>query len=170
MFREWDIPALYYCSEELSLSKITESVALLVEPIANSMGLTLVEVIYDKKFNGMNLTVVIDKEGGVDINDCENLHRTIDLPLEELNPTDDKSYILNVSSMGLDRALTLPYDFQKNMNKQITVKFYAPVEGKKSFVGTLVDYNEPNFTIEIDGKRITFDRTKTANIAPVIDF
>jgi len=68
----------------------------LAKPFADEFGLELVEVNYEKKHDGMNLTITIDKEGGVDINDCEKLHRAIDEPLDQLNPTDDHPYILNV--------------------------------------------------------------------------
>lgn len=49
----------------------------------------------------MNLEITIDRDGGVDINDCEKVHRAIDEPLDELNPTGDTPYILSVSSLGL---------------------------------------------------------------------
>ncbi len=152
------------------MSKVTRAVYEIAQPIADELGLTLIEVLYERKHNGMNLTIVIDKEGGVDINDCEKLHRAVDAPLEELNPTDDQPYILNVSSPGLTRPLTLPWDFKKHMGKEIEVKLYAPLDGKKVFRGILADFADPEFTIEACGKRMVFDRTKTAGILPVIKF
>lgn len=153
------------------MSKVSDSVYELVLPIAESMNLFLVEVVYDKKYNGMNLTVVIDKEGGVSIDDCERLHRAIDLPLEELNPTQDKAYVLNVSSPGLDRPLTIDWDYKRNMGNDIRVKLFAPVDGAKEFIGKLVSYDSENFTI-IDEKNVerTFNRTKTASVTPIIKF
>lgn len=152
------------------MSKVTQAVYEAVRPIADEIGLELIEILYERKHNGMNLTIVIDKEGGVDINDCEKLHRAVDAPLEELNPTDDRPYILNVSSPGLTRPLTLPWDFKKHMGKEIEVKLYAPLEGKKVFRGILTGFADPEFTIEAGGKRTTFDRSKTAGILPVIKF
>ena len=72
--------------------KISENIFRLVKPIAEGLGLELVEVEYVKKHDGMNLTVFIDKEGGVTIDDCEALHMAIDAPLDELNPTNDAPY------------------------------------------------------------------------------
>lgn len=152
------------------MSKITQAVYELAKPLADGFGLELVEVLYEKKHNGMNLTLVIDKTGGVGIDDCEKLHRAIDGPLEDLNPTDDKPYILNVSSPGLDRPLTLPWDFKRNMGKEILVKLYAPLNGKKLYRGVLVDFDGQNFTIEEGGAKTVFDRAKTASIIPVIRF
>ena len=88
------------------MGKVADQVLQLVQPIARSLGLEVLEVLYEKKFDGMNLTVVIDKEGGVSINDCEALHRAIDEPLDKLDPIEG-SYTLNVSSPGIDRPLKL---------------------------------------------------------------
>ena len=152
------------------MSKVTEMVYNLAKPFADEFGLELVEVNYEKKHDGMNLTLIIDKDGGVDINDCEKLHRAIDEPLDQLNPTDDHPYILNVSSPGLDRPLTKTRDFEKNINKTIIVKLYAPVNGKKTYTGTLVSFDESVFTIDISGEKVTFDRAKTASVVPFIKF
>ena len=114
------------------MGKVSEQVSALVTPIAESMGLTVLEVLYEKKFDGMNLTIVIDKEGGVTIDDCEMLHKAIDAPLDELDPIEN-SYTLNVSSPGLDRPLKLDWDYKRNLGKKISVKLYKPLEGKKNF-------------------------------------
>ena len=103
------------------MKNVKQQVFDLVAPIAESFGLEVVEVEYAKKHDGMNLTVFIDKEGGITINDCEMLHRAIDEPLDQLNPTDDQPYILNVSSLGLDRPLTTQRDFIRNKGKEIEV-------------------------------------------------
>ena len=117
------------------MKNVKQQVFDLVAPIAESFGLEVVEVEYAKKHDGMNLTVFIDKEGGITINDCETLHRAIDEPLDQLNPTDDQPYILNVSSLGLDRPLTTQRDFIRNKGKEIEVIFFAPYEGNKKLVG-----------------------------------
>ncbi|MBR2303370.1 MAG: ribosome maturation factor RimP, partial [Clostridia bacterium] len=94
-------------------SKVCELVENLVLPFAEQCGVELVEVEYAKKVNGMNLTIFIDKEEGVSLNDCEKLHRLIDEPLDVLDPTDGKAYILNVSSLGIDRPLKTERDFKR---------------------------------------------------------
>ena len=152
------------------MGKVADSVMQLVAPIAEGMGLTVLEVEYAKKFDGMNLTVVIDKEGGVTIDDCEKLHRAIDGPLDELDPI-DTAYILNVSSPGLDRPLTLERDYKRNLNKKISVKLYKPLDGKKVYDGVLVNYDDDQFTIETkNGKQITFIKKDTAKVEPIIEF
>ena len=152
------------------MKNVKQQVFDLVAPIAVSFGLEVVEVEYAKKHDGMNLTVFIDKEGGVTINDCEMLHRAIDEPLDQLNPTDDQPYILNVSSLGLDRPLTTQRDFIRNKGKEIEVIFFAPYEGNKKLVGVLTDFDENGFTLTTKEKQYAIGYGKPAKIKPVIKF
>ena len=152
------------------MGKVSEQVFELVAPIAESFGLEVIEVLYEKKYDGMNLTIVIDKEGGVNINDCETLHRAIDAPLDELDPI-ECAYILNVSSPGIDRPLKTERDYKRNLNKKISVKLYKAIDSQKSFVGILTAYDEETFTITTEkGQTITFVKKDTAHVEPVIEF
>ncbi|MGN1040739.1 MAG: ribosome maturation factor RimP, partial [Candidatus Fimimonas sp.] len=116
-----------------------------------------------------NLTIVIDKEGGVTIDDCEMLHKAIDAPLDELDPIEN-SYTLNVSSPGLDRPLKLDWDYKRNLGKKISVKLYKPFLGKKTFQGVLASFDETSFVLDAGGKQITFLKKDTAVVLPVIEF
>ncbi len=151
------------------MGKVADSVRELVAPIAESMGLTVLEVTYEKRFDGMNLTVVIDKEGGVTINDCEALHRAIDAPLDELDPVEG-SYILNVSSPGLDRPLKSEWDYKRNLGKKISVRLYKPLDGKKTYQGVLDSYDNDSFVLDTGKEKITFIKKETAHVLPVIEF
>lgn len=152
------------------MGKVSEQVLALVEPIAKGFGLEVLEVTYEKKFDGMHLTVVIDKDGGVTIDDCELLHRAIDEPLDELDPI-DCLYTLNVSSPGLDRPLKLERDYQRNLNKKITVKLYKPLDNKKSYQGVLTSYDDETLSIQLqDGSIIKFNKKDTAKVEPIIEF
>ena len=151
-------------------SKVCELVENLVLPFAEQCGVELVEVEYAKKVNGMNLTIFIDKEEGVSLNDCEKLHRLIDEPLDVLDPTDGKAYTLNVSSLGIDRPLKTERDFKRNLNKEIVVKLFAQLNGKKIYEGFLKEYDEKTFVIENKNGRFSFEKEKTALIEPLIRF
>lgn len=151
------------------MGKVADQVFQLVEPIADGFGLEVVEVLYEKKYNGMNLTIVIDKDGGVTIDDCEMLHRAIDKPLDELDPI-ECSYILNVSSPGIDRPLKTERDFKRNLGGKITVKLYKPLNDKKVYQGVLTAYSQDAFTIQADIGEITFEKKDTALIEPIIEF
>ena len=151
------------------MSKISESVEKLVLPFANDLGLEIVEVEYAKKSNGNNLTIYIDKKGGVTIEDCESLHRLIDAPLDELDPTNGIGYILNVSSCGLDRPLKNLKDYLRNVGKVVEVKLYAPLDGKKVFTGAIKDANESNLILDLDGNSLEINRELIATVVPVVD-
>lgn len=153
-------------------NKVSEVVFELVKPYADKLGFEIIEVEYAKKVNGMNLTIFIDKEGGITIDDCEALHMAIDEPLDVLNPTNDASYILNVSSPGIDRPLKAERDFKRNLGKEIVVKLYAQDEGgKKKYEGFLIKYDESTFTIKTaDGEEKVFEIGKPAHIEPLIRF
>lgn len=151
------------------MGKVSESVMRLVSPIAEDMGLHVLEVNYEKRFDGMNLTVVIDKEGGVTIDDCERLHNAIDAPLDELDPI-QTSYTLNVSSPGLDRPLKLDWDYKRNLGKKISVKLFKPQNGKKFFEGVLQSFDDDSFVLDTGVEQITFIKKETALVLPIIEF
>lgn len=152
------------------MGKVSEQVHSLVEPIASELGLEILEVTYEKRFDGMNLTVVIDKDGGVTIDDCEKLHRAIDGPLDELDPIEE-SYTLNVSSPGLDRPLKVERDYKRNLNKKILIKLYKPLNGKKTYEGILVEYDSDSFSILTENNEsIQFIKKDTAKVEPIIEF
>ena len=156
--------------EGILASKVKTICEEKVVPVIENMGYEVVEVEYAKKSDGMNLTFYIDKEGGVQIEDCEKVSKEIDGLLEDLNPTDDTPYILSVSSPGLDRPLKTDRDFQRNTGKEIEITLFAKIDGKKKFEGVLKDFNDSEIIIEKDGKTLNITRDKIAHIVPIIKF
>ena len=152
------------------MSKICDSTAALVKPIIEANGMELVEVEYKKLYGTPTLIVYIDKEGGVSLDDCEKIHRLIDEPLDELDPTADAAYNLNVSSPGLDRPLKIERDYMKNIGKSIDISLYEPIGGKKKFTCTLVSYDSDNIVADIDGEQITLNIKQIAVAKPTITF
>ena len=119
--------------------RIEAEVEKIVEELLENTVLELVAVDYVKE-RDWYLRVFIDKEGGVDLDDCQDLSRK----LEELLDAQDlikTSYILEVSSPGLDRELKKPRDFQREMGKDIDVSLFAPLDGKKVVTGPLSAYD-----------------------------
>lgn len=149
--------------------KTSETVAALLEAQIAAMGFSLYDVEYQKEQGHWVLTLYIDKEGGVSIEDCERVSRAVEPVLDEKDPIAE-SYYLSVSSIGLDRPLKLDKDFARNIGKEITVKLYAPVDGKKEFTGTLRAYEKEAFCIDCAGKEMRFGRKDAAKIEPYIDF
>ena len=132
------------------MSKVSEEVEKFILPIVESLGCELVEVEFAKKYNGDNLTIFIDKKGGVKIEDCEKVHNAIDEPLDELNPTNDKPYTLNVSSVGLDRPIVSDKDYERNIGVVLEVKLFQAINKKKIFVGELMSFSDTEVKLLVE--------------------
>ena len=148
---------------------VSELVLENIKPLFNGE-ITLVDVEYVKKADGMHLTVYIDKATGVTVDDCAEVSHMLDQPLEDLNPTNDEPYFLDVSSYGLDKPLKFDWQFKKYLDKKVNVKLYAKQNGKKDFVATLKAKTEDSVIVNIDNENITFKLTDVAYITPYIEF
>ena len=154
--------------------KVVSACFPLAEKIVSELGYTLVDMEYKKQVTGMVLELFIDSEKGITLEDCERVSKAMDEPLDELNPTNDESYSLNVSSLGLDRPLTTEYQFKKYQGEKIELKFYKPLKpyNKKLIEGTLVSWDEKTVTIDYgeEPTRLTIEKNTIAQIVPVIEF
>lgn len=151
------------------MSKITDAVWALTEPVASSMGLEIWDVEFVKEAGTRFLRVFIDKTDGVSIQDCENLSRAMDPVLDEADPIPE-SYVFEVSSAGAERALKRPGDFERFLGSDVCVKLYQPQDGSKQFVGKLEGYEDGNVTILQNGKPRTFDKSSVAQVRLHITF
>ena len=152
------------------VANIKQQVEKLIEPIVSGFGLDLVDVVYEKKHDGMNLTVFIDKKGGADLNDCERVHRAIDEPLDTLDPTNGAAYTLNVSSAGLDRELKTDRDFERNLGEVLEVHLYKKQGGEKDFVGELKTYGEKSITLQTKKGEVEIERASISKATKYIEF
>ena len=128
------------------MSRVTDAVEALARPIVEEEGCSLWAVEYVREAGTWFLRVFIDKDGGVDIADCERISRRLDPVLDEADPIPD-SYVFEVGSAGAERELKRPSDFEKFMGSEVEVKLYQPHEGKKSLVGKLEAYENGDITI-----------------------
>ena len=128
------------------MKKITEIVRELAQPVAEENGCELWDVEYVREAGQWYLRLYLDKEGGVNILDCEAVSRKVSDLLDEADPI-ESSYMFEVSSAGAERALKRPGDFEKFMGSEVEVKLYQPYEGKKSLVGKLEAYENGDITI-----------------------
>ena len=118
------------------MSKIKELEQLLT-PLLEKELAELVDLQYVSEAGGKVLRVFVDKEGGIKLSDCEYLSNRIGECLDEANIIPD-SYVLEVSSPGLDRILKSEKDFVKFLGKKARVTTYVPVGGQKNFLGLIV--------------------------------
>ncbi len=132
------------------------------------MGFELVDVEYVKEGGGMSLIFTIDSDNGVTVDDCEIVSKKIDPLLDEINPTDDQSYTLVVSSPGLDRPLKTDRDLKRNLGKEVELTLFAKQNGKKKFEGILDNFDEKNVVIKIGEETLSFEREKIGSIKLVI--
>lgn len=135
---------------------------------ATPLGVEIVDVEWNDKETA--LTVYIETEGGVDLDTCEKFHNAIMEPIDELDPTYDKPYTLNVSSPGLDRPFKTPRDFERNLGGEVEVKLFAPLKGKKFLEGTLTEFDENTVSVSVNNEIIKLQKNKIAKINKAIKF
>ena len=111
----------------------------------------------------------LDKEGGVDIADCEAVSRTLDPILDEADPIPD-SYTFEVCSAGLERVLKRPGDFERFMGADVLVRLYRPRDGAKEFAGVLAGYHDGDVTVTVGETPITFTKAEIAQVRLRVDF
>lgn len=138
---------------------ITEQTEVLVTPILSDMHLELVDIEYVKEGKSWFLRIFIDKEGGVDIEECGLVSEKVSEKLDENDPIKDP-YYLEVSSPGAERPLKKPEDFVRFVGSNVNVKLYEPLNGLKTIEGKLIGFDEELATIEYKDKT----RTKTVEI------
>ena len=154
-------------SKRKSYEKRTEE---LLEPILKEHNYDLYDIEYIKEANNWYLRVYIDKEGGVNINDCETVSRFLSDELDKNDFIDD-SYILEVSSPGLGRKLSKDKHFEKSIGEEIEVKLYKAIDNKKEWVGILLDFDKENISIELeDESKKVLPRASVANVRLTINF
>ncbi len=132
-------------------------------PIIESLGYEYVDTEYAKQGQSWQLTIYIDRQGGVRFEDCEAVSRAVETVLDEKDLIAE-SYMLCVSSPGLDRPLKNERDFKRCMGQEIDVRLYKPFEGTKEYTGTLTGYTPDSVTLETDENEIIFELKETAKI------
>lgn len=149
--------------------KITERVTALVAPIVEAAGLELVDVEYVRERDWF-LRVFIDKEGGIDIDDCSAVSNALAKKLDEEDFIKEK-YYLEVSSPGIDRPLKRDKDLVSHYGTKVDLAFFAPYEGKKQLTAVLKSHDQDNLVLEDDKKKeLTIARKLIASVRPHIDF
>ena len=149
---------------------VATTVREIISPVADELGYYIWDVEFVKEGADKHLRITIDNEDGITIEDCEKFHRAIDAPLDEADPIAE-SYILEVSSPGIERELKYPEHIEACEGWDVEVKLYAPRNGSKAFRGVLIGYEEDgNIAIEIGEEKVSFKPDEVAKIATYYDF
>ena len=149
--------------------KVTDLVASYAKPVVEQFGCELWDVEYVREGSEYFLRLYLDKEGGVDINDCEAVSRAMDPILDEKDPIQG-SYHFEVCSAGLERVLKRPSDFERFLGSAITVKLYRPRNGMKEIPCILRGYEDGRITVEAGKETITFEKSEVAQVRLRVEF
>lgn len=134
----------------------------IAKPIADELGLILWDVRFQKEGANWYLRIFIDKDGGVDIEDCVNMSHAMDAPLDE-GDFIEQSYNLQVSSAGIERDLIRDEHFIRYIGEKIMLKLPRAVDGQKEFHGILEKYEDGNLTLSYgNDKSLTVNKKETS--------
>lgn len=143
-------------------SNTVSAVRAIAEPIAQRLGLEIWDIRFLKEGTGWFLRIFIDKDGGVGIDDCVEMSRALNDPLDEADLI-EQAYCLEVSSPGVERELVRSEHFQKYLGASVKLKTIRPVDGKREFSGVLEDYDNGLATVRLeDGSGLTLSKKETA--------
>lgn len=158
----------------MQAQEIEALIAEMVKPLLEGTDLTLVDVEYVRE-KDWYLRIFLDKEGGVEIDDCQLISEKLTSVLDEKDPIPDK-YYLEVSSPGIDRPLKKDQDFESAYGTKVDITFVEPWEGLKNLIGVLVSHDAEAVEVQklIKGKLfknpVRIERNLIAIIRPHIDF
>lgn len=157
------------------MSAVVETVTDLVTPILEKQNFELVEVEFVKEGKDWFLRVFIDKEGGIDLEECVYVSEHLSEQLDAIEPDPiPQAYFLEVSSPGAERPLKKEEDYQRAIGEYINVSLYQPVDGEKMFEGFLQSCDEQALVLKIRiktrEKEITIDRKNIAKARLAIQF
>lgn len=143
-----------------------EKVRGIAKPIVDSLGYELIDVEYLAGGNRAKLRLFIDKEGGVTLDDCEKASRYVGYALDVEDPM-STSYVLEVSSPGLDRPLKKPSDYERYKGRLVKIKTKVPVNDQMLFIGRLSGIINEKVKIKLDGEKdlsISLDDISSARL------
>lgn len=144
------------------MASVAEKVYDLVKDTVESCGVSLWDVRFVKEGASHYLRIFIDKPEGVSINDCTEVSHAVDPLIDEADPI-DCSYYLEVCSPGTERELSRPHHFEYGLGKNVTVKLFKAVDGKKEFTGVLKSA-DGDIIIDTENGEITFSKGSFSKI------
>ena len=152
------------------MTKLEKDIFNCLEPIINNIGYELYDVIYEKTGkNDNHLSVFIDKDDGIQIEDCEKVNNEINDILDDEDFIKDQ-YFLEVSSPGLERRIRLDKHFEKYLNSLVRINLYKPIDKEKEIVGELVSFDEDKIKIIFNENELVIERKDISKITTYYDF
>ncbi|MBD2870698.1 ribosome maturation factor RimP [Paenibacillus arenilitoris] len=153
----------------MSTSKIKTAVEEMVLPYLNGNGFELVDIEYVKEGSNYFLRIFVDKEGGIDIDDCGRISEYVSEQLDKNDPISD-AYFLEVSSPGAERPLKKQEDVIKAVGKHVFLTTYEPIGGAKEFEGLLLSFDGETAVVRTGKKELSIPYAKVASARLAIVF
>jgi len=152
--KEWVIPLFYFgWYREMNIKELKETITEYAKDVCEIEGVELIDIEISPGRKGLILRIFIDKDGGVTIKDCEKFSRTLEGILDVEDPI-KSSYILEVSSPGIDRPLREKKDFLKNIGRNVKITTKEKISGRTFFIGEVVDAGDDWVRIEVHEPKI----------------
>ncbi len=145
---------------------IKDTVREAIEPTVAELGYGIWDIVYSKIGADYHLEITIDSENGINIDDCERVHRAIDPILDEIDPIED-FYYLEVSSPGVERELRTDDHIRASLGVKVEAKLFTQRDGRKSYKGILSDFDGENIKIDADGTAVMLTRSEVAKLTTV---
>lgn len=146
--------------------KVEEKVEQLIKPDVLALGYELYDVVYEKEGKDFYLRIYIDSANGISLEDCEKVNNAISDKLDEADYIKEM-YFLEVSSCGLERILRKEKHLQEQIDKEIEVKLYQPIEKKKQYKGILKEFNSEKLVLQTEEKTIELARKNISQIKTI---
>lgn len=141
-----------------TVSKVYE----IVSPFAKELGLEIWDIRFVKEGTDWYLRIFIDKQGGVSIDDCVDLTHAVTKPLDDADPI-SQSYLLEVSSPGVERELVTDAHFEKYIGSDVMLRLIRPKDKVRDFSGKMISYESGNIIIELaDGSELSVNKKDTS--------
>ncbi len=150
----------------MAKASVAATVKELVTPTVEALGYRVWDVEFAKEGADWHLTVTIDSDEGITINDCEAVHNAIDPLLDEADPI-DTAYYLNVSSPGIERELRCDTHLEASLTERVEAKLFSAFEGKKEYKGTLTAFTSDTITIDLGDTAVSIPRASIARLRTV---
>jgi ribosome maturation factor RimP len=148
---------------------ITSTIDTMIRPMLDENGFELVDIEFVKEGGNRFLRVIVDKPGGIDIDDCSKISEYVSEKLDEQDPIPE-AYFLEVTSPGAERPLKKPADFHKALNLNVFITTYEEISGMKEFEGILSAFDEENLVITSGKKAFNIPYSKVASARQSIVF
>ena len=145
---------------------VKETVREAILPTVTELGYLIWDITYSKVGADYHLEITIDNDAGINIEDCEKVHRAIDPILDECDPIEG-FYYLEVSSPGIERELRTEEHLSLSVGVTVEAKLFAPKDGAKSFVGVLSAYDAEGITLTAEGGEVRLERKEISKLSTV---